>query len=251
MKGGSRDLSKSRHFMGAGRRRTTFSRFFAFARARCVRFPHDPRTGIRRGDRRSGRFDRLQPRARVDCVQERRLLPTRRAVRERKTLRGAVSRVGPRRASANPEYVGVSVIGSKIHLSRPKNWVIRAASNRAEQRYIEYVSPNEYVFAIYERVDSPEDPWRDVMARYEEAVKADGAELLGARVPMSTWNAQGRAYVVRREVRAARAPFISVSREFLARSDHRIVLVQILHQTGTLEPVSDELLRVLETMVIN
>jgi len=151
----------------------------------------------------------------------------------------------------NPEYVGVSVIGSKIHLSRPKNWVIRAASNRAEQRYIEYVSPNEYVFAIYERVDSPEDPWRDVMARYEEGVKADGAELLGARVPMSTWNAQGRAYVVRREVRAARAPFISVSREFLARSDHRIVLVQILHQTGTLEPVSDELLRVLETMVIN
>jgi hypothetical protein len=151
----------------------------------------------------------------------------------------------------NPEYIGVSVLGADIHLSRPRNWVIRGASNQAEQRYIQYVSPNEYVFSIYERVDSPEDPWRDVMARYEDSVKADGAELLGSRIPVSTWNAQGRAYVVRRSVRAARAPFVSVSREFLARSSHRIVLVQIVHQTGTLEPVSDELLRVIETLEIN
>jgi hypothetical protein len=151
----------------------------------------------------------------------------------------------------NPEYIGVSILGADIHLSRPKNWVIRAASDQPEQRYIAYVSPNEYVFSIYERVDSPEDPWRDVMTRYEDQVKADGAELLGARVPVSTWNAQGRAYVVRRSVRAARAPFVSVSREFLARSDHRVVLVQIVHQTGSLEPVSDELLRVVETLEID
>jgi len=151
----------------------------------------------------------------------------------------------------NPEYIGVTVIGSAIHLSRPRNWVIRSASNQAEQRYIQYISPNEYVFSIYERVDSPDDLWLDVMNRYEEQVRADGAEFLGARVPVSTWNAQGRAYVVRRAVRAAKAPFISLSREFLARSEHRVVLVQIVHQTSTLEPVSDELLRVIQTLEVN
>ena len=151
----------------------------------------------------------------------------------------------------NPEYIGVSVIGANIHLSRPKNWVIRTASNKPEERFIEYVSPNEYIFAIYERVDSPEDLWRDIMARYEEDAKTSGAELLGARVPVSTWNAQGRAYVVRRHVPAAKAPFVNVSREYLARSDHRVVLIQVVHQTATLAPVSDELLRAIETLEIN
>jgi hypothetical protein len=151
----------------------------------------------------------------------------------------------------NPEYLGVTVIGGSIHLSRPKNWIIRTASNKPEERYIEYVSPNEYIFSIYERVDSPEDVWREVMSRYEQAVGAEGGELLGARVPVSTWNAQGRAYVVRRQVKAAKSPYINVSREFLARSDHRVVLVQIVHQTSTLKPVSDELLRVVATMEIN
>jgi hypothetical protein len=151
----------------------------------------------------------------------------------------------------NPEYIGVSVIGANIHLSRPKNWVVRTASNKETERYIEYVSPNEYIFSIYERVDSPSDPWREVMGRYEDAVKGDGAELLGSRVPVSTWNAQGRAYVVRRQVKASKSPFISVSREYLARSDHRIVLVQVVHQTATLKPVSDELLRVVQTLEIN
>lgn len=151
----------------------------------------------------------------------------------------------------NPEYQGVSVIGGTIHLSRPTNWKIRTASNKPEERYIEYVSPNEYIFAIYERLDSPSDPWRDVMDRYEKGVKEDGAEILGSRVPVTTWNAQGRAYVVRRTVKAAKSPFVSVSREILARSDHRIVLVQIVHQTSTLKPVSDELLRVMETMEID
>jgi hypothetical protein len=151
----------------------------------------------------------------------------------------------------NPEYLGFSLIGGSIHISRPKNWVMRSASNRAEERWVEYVSPNEYIFSIYERVDSPEDLWREVMSRYEEQVKADQAEFLGSRVPVSTWNAQGRAYVVRRQVKAAKSPFISISREFLARSPHRVVLVQIVHQTSTLKPVSDELLRVIATLEVN
>jgi hypothetical protein len=151
----------------------------------------------------------------------------------------------------NPEYLGVTVIGGSIHLSRPRNWILRTASNKPEERFIEYVSPNEYIFSIYERVDSPEDLWRDVMGRYEDGVKADGAELLGSRVPVSTWNAQGRAYVVRRQVKAAKSPFVGVSREILARSDHRVVLIQVVHQTATLKPVSDELLRVIDTLEIN
>jgi hypothetical protein len=152
----------------------------------------------------------------------------------------------------NPEYIGVTVIGGSIHLSRPKNWVIRTASNKPEERFIEYVSPNEYIVSIYERVDSPSDLWRDVMDRYEADAKKSGAEILGGgRVPMSTWNAQGRAYVVRRQVKAAKEPFVNTSYEFLARSEHRIVLVQIVHQTTSIQPVNDELMRVVETMEIN
>src|SRR5215831_7279412 len=45
----------------------------------------------------------------------------------------------------NPEYIGVTVIGGSIHLSRPKNWVMRTESNKPTERYIEYVSPNEYI----------------------------------------------------------------------------------------------------------
>ena len=71
-----------------------------------------------------------------------------------------------------------------------------------------------------------------------------GAEIVGGRVPIATWNAQGRAYVLRRRIRGAKAPFENVSHEFLARSDARIALVQIVHQTPNIEPVTGELLRV-------
>jgi len=150
-----------------------------------------------------------------------------------------------------PEYMGVSILSGNIHLSRPKNWVLAYASNKPTERFIEYVSPNEYVFSIYERVDSPTDLWRDVMQRYEDQVKEANGEMLGMRVPMSTWNAQGRAYVVRRPIRAAKGPFLGVSQEYLTRSDHRIVLVQIIHQTQTLRPAAGELYRVVQTLEIN
>lgn len=151
----------------------------------------------------------------------------------------------------NPEYVGYSVIGRSIHISRPKNWVLRRASNKPEERFIEYISPNQYVFAIYERVDSPLDLWREVMGRYEEDAKNDGAELLGSRVPVATWNAQGRAYLVRRFVPGAKAPYRNFSREYLLRSDHRIVLVQVVYPTETIQPLNDELMRVFTTLEVN
>ena len=54
-----------------------------------------------------------------------------------------------------PEYTGVSVLEDAVHISRPRDWVIRAGSAQAEHRYIEYVSPNEYMVAVYELVESP------------------------------------------------------------------------------------------------
>jgi hypothetical protein len=150
----------------------------------------------------------------------------------------------------NPEYLGVAVLGSTVRISRPKNWVLRAASNQPAARFIEYISPNQYVFSIYERVDSPEELWRDVMKRYEESAKKSGAELLGSRIPVATWNAQGRGYLVRRFVAGAKAPYRNMSREYLLRSDHRVVLMQIVYPTETIAPVNDELMRTVETLQV-
>jgi hypothetical protein len=150
-----------------------------------------------------------------------------------------------------PEYKGVTLLGGAVHLSRPQNWVLVTASLRPTERFVQYVSPNEYLFSIYERVDSPEDLWREVMGRYEDDTKAAGGQILGDRVPIATWNAQGRAYVVRRTIKAAKHPFVGTAREFLARSDHRIVLVQIAHQTDTVRPVAGELYRVIQTLELN
>ena len=97
---------------------------------------------------------------------------------------------------------------------------------------------------------TPEDAWRDVLGRYEEDAKAKGVELLGARIPIATWNTQGREYVVRRTVRGQRAPYANMSREILLRSDHRIDLVEIVHQGETPALITPELLRVMETIEV-
>jgi hypothetical protein len=66
-------------------------------------------------------------------------------------------------------------------------------SNEPGRRYVQYVSPKEYVFAVYEWPDHADAPWREVIARYEGAAKAAHAELIEQRVPMATWNTQARA----------------------------------------------------------
>jgi hypothetical protein len=150
-----------------------------------------------------------------------------------------------------PEYVGVGVLGDVVHLSRPRDWVIRAGSLQPEHRYIEYVSPNEYMVAVYELVESPDEPWREVLGRYEDQAKKAGAELLGQRVPMASENAQGRAYLVRRPVAAAKGPLVNYANEYLLRSDHRIVLLQIVHHGENLAPIDGELRRVVETIRVD
>jgi hypothetical protein len=150
-----------------------------------------------------------------------------------------------------PQYVGISLLDGVVHISRPRNWVIRAGSVEREHRYVEYVSPNEYMVSIYELVESPDEPWREVMGRYEEQAKKAGADLLGQRIPMATANSQGRAYVVRRPVAAAKGPFVNYANEYLLRSGRRIVLVQIVHQDENFAPVEGELRRVVETLEVN
>ena len=51
-------------------------------------------------------------------------------------------------------------------------------------------------------------------------------------------------------MKGQKAPYVNVSREILLRSDHRINLVSIVHQGETLVGVSDELLRVMDTLEI-
>lgn len=148
-------------------------------------------------------------------------------------------------------YRGVSVLNGHVHVSRPTEWILRKASNEPGQRYVQYVSPKEYVFAVYEWPDHPDAPWREVIARYEDNAKASHAELLEQRVPMATWNTQARAYVVRRRVPGAKASYVNTSVELLARSDKRIVLVQIVHQGDTVAELTGELLRVVDTLALD
>jgi len=147
-------------------------------------------------------------------------------------------------------YRGVQVFGGTVRLSRPTNWVIRSASSEPQKRFIEYVSPSQIVFSIYERVESTRAPWRDVMNRYESEVTNDGGKIIAKPVPMATWNAQGRAYIVERGIAATKGTFINHSREYLLRSDHRILLVQFVSQSGDYRQSSDELIPVVESLQV-
>lgn len=168
---------------------------------------------------------------------------------------GAIERPYPpldlAQSQALPEYVGVSLMGGAVHLSRPKNWVIRAANGYPEHRFVEYVSPNEYMVSVYELVESPDEPWLDIMTRYEDEAAHAGAEVVGERVPIATWNAQGRAYVVRRPVAAAKGPLVNYAHEYLLRSDRRVVLVQIVHHDEKLGELGTELRRFVETLEVD
>lgn len=150
----------------------------------------------------------------------------------------------------NLEYLGVTIVRGGVHLSRPKSWMIREASNEPGHAFIQYVSPRAFSFAIYERVDSPTDLWRDVLNRYEDDVASVGAKVTGKRVPMATLLGQGRSFSVERKVDAAKRPFISHAREFIVRGDHRLVLVQIVHGGEDLSAVDAEIMRAVSTLEV-
>ncbi|MDF3071804.1 MAG: hypothetical protein K0R38_7405 [Polyangiaceae bacterium] len=149
-----------------------------------------------------------------------------------------------------PEYVGVTVLRRGIHLSKPKNWLLRDASNQPGQAYIGYVSPNAYSFAVYERPESTEESWLAMMKRFEDDTQSVGAKIVGQRVPMATGIGQGRAYSVQRSVEAAKKPLTSRSREYLVRGKTRVVVVQIVYEGDELSQVDPELLRVIDTLEV-
>ncbi len=150
----------------------------------------------------------------------------------------------------SPEYVGVTVLRRGIHLSKPKNWLLRDASNQPGQAYVGYISPNAYSFAIYERPESPADPWRDMLKRYEDDAQSVGAKIVGKRVPIAVGIGQGRAFSVQRSVEAAKRPLVSRSREYLVRGEGRVVVVQIVYEGDDLAQVNPELLRVVDTLEV-
>ena len=144
-----------------------------------------------------------------------------------------------------PPWIGVTVLRGGVHLSRPSHWTIRDAGVDPGHAYIQYVSPNAYSFAIYERSDAPTDLWRDVEQRYEDDVATAGAKVVGKRVPVATATNQGRAYTIERKT-----PLVSRSREVLVRSDHKVVLVQIVSQDPDLSRLSAEVLEVLSHLEV-
>jgi hypothetical protein len=151
---------------------------------------------------------------------------------------------------ARGALIGVDVLGGAVSFARPPGWRIRRASLQPERRYIEYVSPRQYVFALYERTDAPGDSWNDVLTRYEDDAKASKAELLSKRVPVAAAFLPGRAYVVKRNVRGARGPYVSRSREALFRSDTRVVLAVLVHQGEHPVLPAEELRAVYDSLTI-
>jgi hypothetical protein len=160
-------------------------------------------------------------------------------------------RYPPLDAAAMPpqlEYIGVTIVRGGVHLSRPFDWHIREGSNDPGRAFIQYISPRAISFAVYERSDSPRDPWRDVMARYESDCASVGAKITGKGLPIATYIGQGRVYSVERKVDSAKRAFFGYSREILLRGEHRVVLVQVVRQRGDLADIDDELMRVINTL---
>lgn len=147
-------------------------------------------------------------------------------------------------------YKGVTVLQGIVRLSRPEDWTIRAASLEPERRFIQYASPRQILFTVYERIESPRDPWHLVMGRYQQETTDQGGVFLGPGFPGAVWNAQTRVYDVNRLVPAPKAAFRNYSREYLVRGSRRFLLVQVVRPEESLESVSDEVLRTVDTLQV-
>jgi hypothetical protein len=148
------------------------------------------------------------------------------------------------------EHEGVEILDGVARLSRPKDWIIRQGSNRPEGRFIEYVSPRQVVFGVYERLESPKDTWSLLIERYKADTEKQGGVFLGEGVPFSSWDTQARAFDVKRGVPAGPEPLVSYSREYLARSPHRVVLIQIVRPREEYGAAEAEFLRVMTTLSV-
>jgi hypothetical protein len=147
-------------------------------------------------------------------------------------------------------YVGVAVLGSSVRFSRPSNWRVRRASTAPGHRFIEYVSPHEYLFAVYERSDSTTcSSWSDVLPQYEDDAKKH-VEWEGKAIPIAGYDTQGREYVLRRKVRGQRAPYVNTSREFIFQGRHSYALVEFVHQGQSDASLEAELLKTVRSLSV-
>ena len=147
-----------------------------------------------------------------------------------------------------PRVVGVGVLNGDVRLGRPIDWYVRAGDLTPMHRLISYQSPRQFLFSIFERIDSPEDTWTDVERRYEADVAAEGSTILAGRMPVGTANTQGRAYILRTRV-PARPEYQAYAHEVLLRADHRLMLVQVIHAEG-LEAIEDEVAAVIKSITV-
>jgi len=147
-----------------------------------------------------------------------------------------------------PRIVGVGILNGDVRLGRPIDWYIRAADYTPQHRFISYQSPRQFLFSIYERIDPPEDSWTDVLRRYESDVEDQGAQIIAARMPIATANAQARTYIVKTRV-PSKPDFQNYAHEIVVRSNRRVLLVQIIHNEN-IESISDEATAVLKSLIV-
>jgi hypothetical protein len=147
-----------------------------------------------------------------------------------------------------PRVVGVGVLNGDVRFGRPIDWYIRGADYTPQHRFISYQSPRQFLFSIYERVDPTDDPWPEVLKRYEADVAQQGAQILTQRAPVASANAQGRAYLLRTRI-PSRPDYQAYSHEVLLRSNHRVLLVQVVHGAET-EAISDEVSAALKSLLV-
>jgi hypothetical protein len=148
-----------------------------------------------------------------------------------------------------PRFVGVGVLDGDVRFSRPVDWTIRDADYTPEKRFIQYQSPRQFTFSIYERVDPDREPWSEVLKRYEQETISQGGQMLSNRQPIGTANSQGRAYLMKTVVRAKPKPYDAYSTEILVRSDQRVLLVQIVHR-GFIDPIGEEVSQAVSSLVV-
>ena len=142
------------------------------------------------------------------------------------------------------------MLNGSVRFARPSNWLLRDGGEQPRQGYVQYVSPNAYSFAVYERLDSAADSWKDIQQRFVSDVESVDAKLLGGPVPVAAFAGEGRAFSISRQVEAARLPLVSHSREYLFRGGRRVVLVQVVQDADDLSAVAAELLPVIRTLQV-
>jgi hypothetical protein len=148
-----------------------------------------------------------------------------------------------------PRIVGVGVLLGDVRLGRPIDWYVAKADYTPHHRFIQYQSPRQFLFSIYERIDSPQETWTDVERRYEADVAAQGSQILAGRMPVATANTQGREYLLRTKV-PAKPEYLNNAREVLIRGEHRLMLVQVVHTGESVEPIEDEVAAVLKSITV-